>query len=111
MSCQRVRPRYRLARFPSFVLLVVLAPSLVMSVGTAQGGDVAFSEASGQLGLGSGQPEAAGGESSHRIAEAGGEMPWLETSAYLVVAFLIFGGYALAARKVPWLRPRRPRKP
>lgn len=85
--------------------------ALVLATGMAVAGDVASSEVRGELGLGGSHTEAHVSEAPNVLPGESIEIPWAETSVYLLVASLIFGGYALAARKLPWLRPRRHRKP
>ncbi len=111
MSRQRVRPFYRLERLLLLLSLFVFAQVVVLSAGIAQAGDVAFSEAGGELGLGAAQPKPAVSEAPASLSDGSGEAPWLETSIYLVVASLIFAVYAVAAREAPWLRALRLRKP
>jgi hypothetical protein len=111
MSRQRVRPFYRPGGLLPLISLFVFAQALALSAGIAQAGDVASSEAGGELGLGAAQPRPAVSEAPASLADGSGEAPWLETSVYLVVASLIFAAYAVAARKVPWLRPLPLRKP
>jgi hypothetical protein len=83
---------------------------LALPAGIALAGDVTFAEANGQLGLEAAQSETPVSEAPRFAAEGGQETPWLETTIYLLVASLVFAGYAFAARKVSWLRPRRHRK-
>ncbi len=111
MSRRRARPFYRRERLLPLLSLFVFAQAVVLSAGIAQAGDVASSEAGGELGLGAVQPRPAVSEAPASLSDGNGEAPWLETSVYLVAASLIFAAYAAAARKVPWLRSLRLRKP
>ncbi len=110
MSRRRARPFYRRERLLPLLSLFVFAQAVVLSAGIAQASDVASSEAVGELGLGAAQRKPAVSEAPASLSDGSGGALWLETSVYLVVASLIFAAYAVAARKVPWLRPRRLRK-
>ncbi|MEE9593710.1 MAG: hypothetical protein V3W28_09040 [Thermoplasmata archaeon] len=111
MSRQKVRPFYRLGRLLPLLSLFVFAHAVILSAGIAQASDVAFSEAGGELGLGTAQRKPAVSEAPASLSDGSGGAPWWETSVYLVVASLIVAAYAVAARKVPWLRPLRLRRP
>ena len=110
MSRRGGRALYRARGFLPLVSSVGLLLSFVFAAGMAQAGDVASAEAHGELGLGASQTQTPVSEGSYVLAEASGEVPWLETSLYLLAASLIFVGYAFAARRLPWLRLRRRRK-
>ncbi len=110
MSRPRGRALYRARGILPLIALVGLLFSFVFVAGIALAGDVASAEARGELGMGAPQTEATPSEVTNVLAEASVDIPWVETSLYLVVASLIFVGYAFAARKLPWLRPRRRRK-
>ncbi len=109
MSRPRGRALYRARGLLPLVSLVGLLFSFVFAAGIAQAGDVASAEARGELGLGASQTQTPVSEGPDVLAEASVEVPWLETSLYLLTASLIFVGYAFAARSLPWLRPRRRR--
>ena len=111
MSRRGGRARYRARGLLPLVSLVGLLFSLVFVAGIAQAGDVASAEARGELGIGAPETEASPSEAIGVLAEASVDIPWVETSLYLIAASLIFAGYAFAARRLPWLRPRRHRKP
>ena len=102
--------RYLARAFPTLLSLVGLLLLLVFAAGIVKAGDVSSAEAHGELGFGAPQTETTVSESTHVLAEASAEVPWVETSLYLLVSSLIFAGYAFAARRLPWLRPRRHRK-
>ncbi|MFQ5907561.1 MAG: hypothetical protein ACE5JE_01845 [Thermoplasmata archaeon] len=108
---QRLRSSHRPIGLLTIVSLGAFTLLLALSVGTSVADDVSSAEARGQLGMDAAQPETPVTAGPRLSAQGSQDAPWLETTAYLVVASLIFAGYALAARKVPWLRPRRQRKP
>ena len=110
MSRRRARALYRARGFLPLLLLIGFFVMLVLAAGLAAAGDVAASEALGELGVGASQTEAPVSQAPEVLPGASVEIPWVETSLYLLAASFIFAGYALAARKLPWLRLRRPRK-
>ena len=110
MSGRRGRPFHRAVGILPAVFLIGFVFTSLLVAGLAQAGDVASAEARGELGLGAAQRQATVSEGPNGLAEGNAKVPWVETSIYLLVASLIFAGYALAARRVPWLRPRRHRK-
>ena len=110
MSRRGGRARYRARGILSLISLVGLLSSFLLVAGIALAGDVASAEARGELGIGAPHTETSSSEATKVLAEAGVDIPWVETSIYLIAASLIFAGYAFAARKLPWLRPRRRRK-
>ena len=110
MSRPRGRAVYRARGLLPLFSLVGMLFSFVFAAGIAQAGDVASAEARGELGLGASQSQTPVSEAPDALAEASVEVPWLETSIYLIAAFLIFVGYAFAGRRLPWLRLRRHRK-
>ncbi len=110
MSRRGGRALYRARGFLPAVSLIGLLFSFFLAAGIAQAGDVGSAEARGELGLGASQSQTPVSEAPDALAEALVEVPWLETSLYLLTASLIFVGYAFAARRLPWLRRRRRRK-
>lgn len=109
-----MRQRFRSSYLPRGLVTVVFTGAftllLALPIGIAHAGDVTFAEAKGQLGLEAAQSEASVSEAPRPSAYGGQEGPWLETVIYLIAASLVFAGYAIAARKVSWLRPRLHRK-
>ncbi len=110
MSRRGGRALYRARGLLLLVSLVGLLFSIVFAAGIAQAEDIASAEARGELGLGASQTQTPVSEGPDVLAEASVEVPWLETSLYLLTASLIFVGYAFAARRLPWLRLHRRRK-
>ncbi len=110
MSRPRGRALYRARGILPLIALVGLLVSFVFVAGIALAGDVASAEARGELGIGASQTQTPVSEGPDVLAEGSVEVPWLETTLYLLTASLIFVGYAFAARRLPWLRPRRRRK-
>lgn len=110
MSRRGGRALNRARGFLALASLLGLLFSLVFAAGIAEAGDVASAEARGELGLGASGPEAPVSEAPNILAEGSVDVPWVETFFYLLAASLIFAGYAFAARRVPWLRPRSHRK-
>ena len=108
MSGRRGRPHRAVGILP-VVFLVGFVFTFLPIAALAQAGDVASAEVRGELGLGAAPRQATVSEGPRGLAEGSADVPWVETSLYLLVASLIFAGYALAARRVPWLRPRRHR--
>ncbi len=109
MSGRRGRLHRAVGILPVVFLIGFVFTSLLVA-GLAQAGDVASADARGELGLGAAQRQVTVSEGPRGLAEGSADVPWGETSLYLLVASLIFSGYALAARRAPWLRPRRHRK-
>ncbi len=110
MSRRGGRALYRAGAFLPLVSLVGMLFSFVLAAGIAQAGDVASAEARGELGLGASQTQTPVSEAPDVLAEGSVDIPWVETSLYLLAASLIFVGYAFAGRRLPWLRLRRRRK-
>lgn len=110
MSHRKVRPLYRVKGFLPFLPCVAFALMVSLPAGIAQAGDVASAEARGALGMEAAQGEAILGEAPSLSAGENAKTPWVEAALYLLVASLILAAYGLAARKVPWLRPRLRRK-
>ncbi|MFQ5552569.1 MAG: hypothetical protein ACE5EW_02500 [Thermoplasmata archaeon] len=92
-----------------FSLLLGIALVGILVSGMARAGDVASSDAHGTLGMGAAQPATAVQDSPGLLPEVNAGAVWLDVVLYVVVTTLILVAYALAARKVTWLRPRRRR--
>ncbi|MEE9173668.1 MAG: hypothetical protein V3U30_01675 [Thermoplasmata archaeon] len=109
MSSRRDRP-YRAVGILLVVFLIGFVFTSLLVAGLARAGDVASADVRGELGLGAAPRQATVSEGPRGLAGGNADVPWVEASLYLLVASLIFAGYALAARRAPWLRPRRHRK-
>ncbi len=109
MSGRRGRPHRAVGILPVVFLIGLVFTSLLVA-GLAQAGDVASADARGELGLGAAQRQATVSEGPRGLAGGSADVSWVETSLYLLIASLIFAGYALAEGRGPWLRLRRHRK-
>lgn len=107
MSRRGGRALDRARGFFLVLALLVFSAALGLLAGIAAGGDVASAEAHGELGLAGSGAETPMSGAPTVLAEEGGGVPWLETAIYLVAASLALAGYALAARRWPWLRRQR----
>jgi pyruvate/2-oxoacid:ferredoxin oxidoreductase alpha subunit len=95
-----VRGLFPLVTLLGFVVFGQLA-------GIAAGGDVAFAEAQGELGVGGSLPEAPVSGAPTVLAQESAGVLWMQTVIYLLAATAVLAGYVLAARRWPWLRRHR----